>query len=412
MTNVSARPRPLRPFLCSGLSLLLVAAATNAQAETGSLPPVDDAPPPAETPTSPKESAPPETARPETPPSESTPPALEDGSKAPTSTAPQPAPRPAPAPQPAPVPESAPAQSSPQLAPRPKSPAAKTPATAPAAAGPTSPAAAPATPGTANAPYVPIADSSAASDAAPDPSGGAGVEPEEDSDFDGGLYLTLGGAATFTPESTHQWADGNSCPQVSTPEWNPSCSAKTPMGAAVEARLGIRINFFALEGFALGAMDWSSAELGGEEPPFELPDYASNMSIGRVGGGLGGGIRLSTPGSSVRLSVGAGAGVMFRHVYSNVSSLDGSSLGYTAPIGRADLTLTIFNSFKLGILGWVEKSKKVAVTPKISLPGVPTDLPGAQQAQLDQFQDALGDVTVFDGTQYFIGPYLGLHFGN
>ena len=239
-------------------------------------------------------------------------------------------------------------------------------------------------------------------------------EEKEDEGSGGGLYFDLGGGPMFGLNSSHEW--NNTCPEVAfpggvLPTWTPSCSTKAPIGVVAEARIGVRIGVLGIEGFGLGAGDWSSAKLGEPEPPVDLPGFATDMNIGRVGGGFGGGLRLITPPKWIRISAAGGGGIMFRHVYTNVSSLDGSSTGYTAPIVRADISLTFFKTFTLGVMGWMEFSKTVSITPDLSsagdLAGVP--LPPELVAA---FEDALGDVTVFEGDQYFIGPYFGMHFGN
>jgi hypothetical protein len=227
-------------------------------------------------------------------------------------------------------------------------------------------------------------------------------------------------AGTYGLRSTHEW--NHTCPEVvveadPSSNWNPTCSATTPLGIAMEGRIGVRIGIVGIEGFGLGAVDFSSGELGGEKPEVELPGFASSMQIGRVGGGFGGGVRFMSNGF-LRVSTGLGGGVIFRHVFSNVSSLDGSSTGYTAPLLKADLSLTLAKFLNLGLLGWVEFSPEVKVTPNLAAAGAfsgvdPNDpnIPPETRAMLEAFENALGDVTVFDGPQFFLGPYLGLHFG-
>jgi hypothetical protein len=52
-------------------------------------------------------------------------------------------------------------------------------------------------------------------------------------------------------------------------------------------------------------------------------------------------------------------------------------------------------------MGWVEFSDSVSVTPDMS------DLGAAG----DALAQAVGQVTVFEGPQFFVGPYVGLRFG-
>lgn len=247
-------------------------------------------------------------------------------------------------------------------------------------------------------------DSIMDSSSAPPPSS---AEEEEEEEFDGGLYVDLNLGALFGLQSTHEWREV--CPEVTDLDWAPSCRTTPPFGLALEGRLGFRIGALGIEGFGLAAGDWSSAQLEGDEPTIPLPDFATDMNVGRVGGGLGGGLRLMNSGL-FRVSVGVGGGVMFRHVYTNVSSLDGSSQGYVAPLVRADLSFTLLKFLNIGVLGWIEFSPEVIVTPNLEAAGGIADVM-LPQAQVDALEGALGDVTVFEGNQVFIGPYAGFHFG-
>ncbi|MCH2110803.1 MAG: hypothetical protein MK135_15900, partial [Polyangiaceae bacterium] len=150
-----------------------------------------------------------------------------------------------------------------------------------------------------------------------------------------------------------------------------------------------------IELFGLGAGDWSQASLDTSNT-LVLPSFLENTQVGRVGGGLGGGLRLSTPGKSVRLSAGAGAGVMFRHVYTNLSVIDGTRTGYASPLLLTDVSLLFGKTLSLGIVAWVEFSRDITVAAQLGdfLPGA-TELP----------------ITLFSGPQFFLGPTIALHFG-
>jgi hypothetical protein len=101
---------------------------------------------------------------------------------------------------------------------------------------------------------------------------------------------------------------------------------------------------------------------------------------------------------------------VYRSIYSDVSSLDGSrSSSYTAPVVIADLTLRLGDTLSLGVLGWVEFSDTVTIRPNLSSFANQPSFGGQNAAQ--QLEEALGDVTVFQGTQVFIGPTLAFHFG-
>jgi hypothetical protein len=236
-----------------------------------------------------------------------------------------------------------------------------------------------------------------------------------------GLYLGMNAAAISGLKSTHEWATG--CPTI-TPSneavdqlaalglappftaWNPQCSVRGPLGAAVEGRLGIRMKVIGLEAFLLGGIDFSSAHLDTSTAPFEIPAYASDMYIGRVGGGPGIGARFMTLPGMFRFTAGVGAGAMIRYVFTNVSSLDGSSVNYVAPMIRADLNIVLLSFLSIGVMGWVEFADPVKIRPDLSALNV-----SFNGLQLDVYLKGLERVTVFQGNQYFIGPYLGLHFG-
>ncbi|NLE85221.1 MAG: hypothetical protein GX607_02365 [Myxococcales bacterium] len=214
-----------------------------------------------------------------------------------------------------------------------------------------------------------------------------------------GISLVLTAGPAFGTAPSHEWA--TTCPTLSTAEheWQPGCSASRPMGFTVDVRLEVLWGVLGFDLFALGAGDWTEADVSGQ-PPVPLPDYASQMHIGRLGAGLGGGLRFKTKPKAVRFSAGAGGGAMLRHVYTNVSSVDGDAVRYAAPIVRADVG-AVAGTFTLGIMGWVELVDRVTVTPDLSSVG--------QEAAA--FAGALGDVALFDGPEFFVGPFIGLHLG-
>lgn len=216
-----------------------------------------------------------------------------------------------------------------------------------------------------------------------------------------GIYLDAEGAALFALSSTHEWKDA--CPTVDagTQSWQPECTTSAPIGALLQGRLGLRWGYLGIEGFALTAIDWSQAEFNEGIPG--LPSAASTMAVGRVGGGLGAGLRLMTAPGVFRASAGAGGGIMFRHVYTSISSLDGASEGYQSPFLSFDMTITLLGFLNLGVMGLVEFPGDVTVSPDFSS----IDEGGLGQA----VESELGRVTVFSGPQFFIGPKLGIHFG-
>lgn len=217
------------------------------------------------------------------------------------------------------------------------------------------------------------------------------------------LYLDIFGAGLFGLKSTHEW--NHDCPEVTDPMTGEDlairCDARAPMGGALGVRFGLMLRgTVGFEAFAMGAGDWSKVDIEGFDVP-GVPASLESMQVGRVGGALGGGLRLSTPTTGLRLSAGFGPGVAFRRVYTNVSSLDGSSTNYAAPMLLGDMSVTIGESFTIGVLAWAEFSKTISIEPDLS------GIPSAEEAAAAFTQ--IERVTVFQGTQWFIGPMIAFH---
>lgn len=239
--------------------------------------------------------------------------------------------------------------------------------------------------------------SAAPSEVAPPASQAAG----EDDGPGFGIYFDLDAAMTFSPGEANDWAAN--CPSVDSGvpgvAWNPQCTGSSPLGVLSDARLGLRFDYIGVEAFGLFAGDWSKMDFSESIPGLE---GSARVDIGRVGGGLGGGVRLMSSPGLFRISAGAGGGVIFRHVYSTVSSLEGANTGYQAPIFLADVNITLLHFLNIGVITMLEFSKDVAVNPDF----------GAIGGQVGEaFDDAIGPITVFQGTQFFIGPRVGLHIG-
>ncbi len=225
-------------------------------------------------------------------------------------------------------------------------------------------------------------------------------EPKEGDDGPGfGLYVDADGAAMFSFASTHEWKDGCPAASIGTEAWAPACSTSAPIGLMADAKLGFRFGYVGVELMGVFAGDWSRAAF---DQPVPGLDIDSTMDVGRVGGGVGGGLRLMTAPGLFRISGGAGGGVLFRHVYSTISSLDGKSTGYAAPFVMGDVTITLLRFLNVGVVAMVEFSKDITLEPDFSKVAGPAAGP---------LEDAVGPVTVFQGPQFFIGPRVGLHFG-
>lgn len=203
-------------------------------------------------------------------------------------------------------------------------------------------------------------------------------------------------AAVFGLHSTHQWKD--KCPDLSGAGLTekPTCSAHAPIGGAIDGHLGIRGKYFGSEGFILGSADYSMAKVN-VQSSYAIPDFAEGMHIGRAGAGAGVSFRGFYDTKVVGFNAAVGGGFLWRSVFSSLSSLSGQSEQYVAPIFRFDAGLSLFKFLTAGLLGWVEFSKDVVLHPDLSTLG-------AGNAAADVF----GDVTVFRGSQFFLGPYIGI----
>lgn len=221
-----------------------------------------------------------------------------------------------------------------------------------------------------------------------------------------GFGMAMVGALTFSPQSGHAWAEGG-CPvaNLETPQgtvtYAPGCSASPSAGVSAEGRFGYMWPFIGIELYGQIATDYVNARLDGVPPISGVPEYATQMHIGRIGIGGGAHVRFKTVPGPVRLSIGAGGGFLVRGLFSNVSSLDGSFEDYVAPVLRADLGVVLANVFTIGLMGWLEFPPTVAITPDLSVLGdigVP-------------LENALDQTVVVRGTQGVIGIFGGFAFG-
>lgn len=203
-------------------------------------------------------------------------------------------------------------------------------------------------------------------------------------------------AGAFVPKSSHEWKE--QCPDFSATAIaaTPKCSTQAPIGGAIDGHLGIRGKYFGSEGFILGSADYSVAKVD-VDTGFAIPDFAEGMHIGRAGVGAGVSFRGFYDTNVVGFNAAIGGGFLWRSVFSSLSSLSGQSEQYVAPIVRFDAGLSLFKFLTAGVLGWVEFSKDVVLHPDLSTFGG-----NAETAEI------FGDVTVFQGPQFFLGPYVGI----
>lgn len=263
-------------------------------------------------------------------------------------------------------------------------------------------------PRTWNDPEAAVAAASASSATKPPPVDDLGNEPLDPGPKrdPSGFGMAMVGALTFSPQSGHAWAEGG-CPvaNLETPQgtvtYAPGCAASPSAGVSAEGRFGYMWPFIGIELYGQIATDYVNARLEGVPPISGVPEYATQMHIGRIGIGGGAHVRFKTVPGPVRLSIGAGGGFLVRGLFSNVSSLDGSFEDYVAPVLRADLGVVLANVFTIGLMGWLEFPPTVAITPDLSVLGdigVP-------------LENALDQTVVVRGTQGVIGVFGGFAFG-
>lgn len=226
----------------------------------------------------------------------------------------------------------------------------------------------------------------------------AGAEVEDPGEQTG-IYLDIAALGMFGTRSTHGWR--RDCPtyQLSADaDQAVTCETTPARGGALGVRFGFKFQgLLGVEAIVMGTGDWSSAKLKGLEVE-NAPSALSNMQAGRVGGLLGGGMRFTTPGRELYGSLGIGGGLVLRRLFTNVSSLDGSSVSYVAPALVLDLSIVLSNRLAAGLFVWSEFTPEVAVKPKLPS-GVANPL------------SSLGSIVVHDGKEIFVGPMFAVHIG-
>jgi hypothetical protein len=244
---------------------------------------------------------------------------------------------------------------------------------------------------------------------------------DDSSEYEG-MYGYLDLLGMVAPTSTHEWE--TNCPGT-------SCNTTAPLGGGLALRIGYSFGAVGLELMALGGVDYSSASTtlpqvadpfsslptavpanalpsGVSSLPGGIPSQLANqLSIVRVGGILGGALRLTTETKAVRFTVAGGGGVALRTIFSNVSLADGSSQSYAAPALALDAGLLFGNFLHVGAFASFD------FVDRVSVGLVPrnfdiTQLPPPYDAIAQQQQS----VDVFTGTQTFLGLLAGLHFGS
>jgi hypothetical protein len=218
-----------------------------------------------------------------------------------------------------------------------------------------------------------------------------------------GVYGAVLFAGMFGVASTHQY--GSDCPAESA---GGSCDASAPIGGGLGLRLGYSFGTVGIEALALGALDVSQARA---TLPVSIPDpivreMAEQSTHVRLGGILGLGVRALSKPRWVRFTLGGTLAYTSRRVFSTPDSYTGSSLAYSAPTLLLDGGLLLGSTpgakFYLGLFGWFEFSGDVTLQRDAS----------ALEGQASRIPLEWRQMEVYQGTQVFVGPLLGIGFGH
>jgi hypothetical protein len=231
---------------------------------------------------------------------------------------------------------------------------------------------------------------------------------------DTGIYANLDFFGVATPGgATNTIAE--SCPSP------PNCAAPSPIGAGLDVRVGHAWGWIAAEGMVFGMYVTSPAHVTypGDVPtpsPYEGVARTEDYRFHRFGGGgtLGG--RVTSMHPNVRFTFGAGFGLEIKEgLYARdatakaaIGGVTGSNSStsnlptYVAPILALDggVLLGASVKFHLGVLALAEFIGSPVLTQADAtetLNNKPLGTPAIQIAR---------------GTQLFIGPVLGLQFGD
>jgi hypothetical protein len=208
------------------------------------------------------------------------------------------------------------------------------------------------------------------------------------------------------------------------PTQPPSCSASSPLGTGLMLRIGYAFGWFAVEGIALGAYDYSTASAdyttntaGTMQPHAGIPrteDYAFH----HFGGGGAIGVRVANKHPHVRLTGAVYGGVVdmgniYKRTATSTMLTPSQSEDYTSDNVSAAAALLLFDA---GVLvGWANGPKvHVGLLTMIQFVGGPVLAAAPTSPRyLGTGNQTLGTppLQVLQGTEVQIGPLLGVDFG-
>lgn len=204
-----------------------------------------------------------------------------------------------------------------------------------------------------------------------------------------------------------------------------TCEDGLPMGGAIAGYVGYAFSPVGLELFILGGADVTKphasydGSTGSEVNPLVAqPAREEDFIIGRFGGGGAARLRLLAPFGRFRLTGALGAGLAYRHMLlgrkttttdgfaSDTGNGDGD--GYLTGVLSAELSgqvvLVGATAFVFGANLWLEHAGNGVISPARSDIYLTKDGENPQPQATPQYDMA-------NGTQVFIGPFIGMHFG-
>ena len=201
-----------------------------------------------------------------------------------------------------------------------------------------------------------------------------------------------------------------------------TCHVSNAGGGGGGGRLAYNFGIIAIEGVGMAFADGFSSKIDGGQ----LPAFATDLVVARAGGSIGVGVRLLSVHDTLRGGIGVNGGYSVRGLASSANLVGGSTTVYGAPYAMVDAEFMLGNLFFIGAFAMFEFAGKVTIQPDVSgfVESLTPDTSGisdpALAAQAGQALDAsagydlsgLDLITVSRGTQIFLGPMIGIHFGN
>jgi hypothetical protein len=241
----------------------------------------------------------------------------------------------------------------------------------------------------------------------------AAIKEREDSDAIRGIYgelLVFGGYALNAMKID--------CSTLSAA----TCNNGFPVAGGGALHLGYSFGILALElsGTFLAETHQDTATFVGSATPGTTPalnslTHTETDRWSSVGGMLGLGPRLTTADRNVRFTIGAAGGLAVRN-YTFSRTLTGG-VTETSPISASDLEISpgvlgdigfVFGStpgvsLRVGVTGWLDFPNGGFSTPATT---------ASSPSGTTQITTPVPAYGVQLGTQYYVGPYLGLRFGH